>query len=351
MICDNLVYAQENVDAHPLVKDYFSTRISCDEFLKDLKAKHKAEIQELRNHVYEKKMKINFKQVLFITKSVVNLDNEKIFSAIVKVQKEENVERYTSNKEFIFAVIETVKDHKKVIKEAKERIKKIVAKKKWALKHAGYNVLPVQHAYDYMKSKVSFYLKNNLDIEDNGLGAYAYLDDFTNAYAKLQIMKIRKFATELAKKKEQERMLKAQAEMKQMKEFFKGLNDEGIAKLDNLVEAVIENQEAGKKISKEEKKELKLQTLQMLGFNVEKLKEKEAEKAKDPRNVHWTDQQCFAECLKMRKRRKDRSLPDITKIFPNVDFDSLGRMKAMYENEEVIKGIEQFLGIKFKPKK
>lgn len=346
MICDNLNYAKENVDAHPLIKDYFGTRISCDDFLKNLKAKHKAEIQELRAVVYNKKLKLNFKNILFITKSVINLDNEKIFGAIVKVQKEENVERYNANKDFIFTVIDLVKSHKKVLKEAKDRVKKLVAKKKWALKNAGYNVLPVQHAYDYMKSKVSFYIKNNLDIEDNGLSTYAYLDDFTNAFAKLQIMKIRKFATEELKRKEQEKALKAQEELKQMKEFFKGLNEEGIQNLDRLVGAVIENQEAGKKISAEEKKELKLKTLEMLGFNVKKLKENEAKANTAERNIHWTDEQCFSNCLELRKKRKDRYLPDLTKMYPKVDFSSLGRMKAMYEDPNVIKGIEQFLGIK-----
>jgi hypothetical protein len=84
----------------------------------------------------------------------------------------------------------------------------------------------------------------------------------------------------------------------------------------------------------------------MLGFNVKKLKENEAKANTAERNIHWTDEQCFSNCLELRKKRKDRYLPDLTKMYPKVDFSSLGRMKAMYEDPNVIKGIEQFLGIK-----
>ena len=186
-IVDNITYDKEVITSHKEVLYYFETMRKCE-------LRHKEITERSRNRILNLKSRgddlgIKYKKISDLTKYCKNWSNDEIYALILRAVN--NDQNYIKFKKFVYECIDTIHDIKKQKNDVKILNQKDKLKASQILKQKGIKVGVVTFAYKQMKEKAKFYIDNELEVSENGLSEYTYLDDFVNIYVHREICEFR----------------------------------------------------------------------------------------------------------------------------------------------------------------
>lgn len=187
-IVDNLNFNRDDIQNNHEVAKFFMTMRECEK-------RHKDVIEHSHNRMLNlkyrgKDLEINVNMIARLSKLCTNWTTEEVYNLVLKAVN--NDPNYIKFQKFVRECVETIRDIKKQkeqvrIKNAGERMR--ISR---TLREKKISVGVVSYAYKQMKAKARFYIDNELNIKNNGLEKYAYLDSFVSVFAIKEIQEYRK---------------------------------------------------------------------------------------------------------------------------------------------------------------
>lgn len=264
MITENLKFDKDIVDSHPLVKKYFYERLKVEETLKNKRDSNMNKIRELKNENMHKRIEehVNTDLIIMTVNMCFENPNEDILKTVLESVPESKKELYTNTSDYIMRVISTIKSNKAELEELKKETRNSLNKIKGELRSNGYKIAYLDHAYSTMKEKVRFYLENDINLDNNGMSGYEFLDDVIDAFTVFEVLKKRDII-----KKKQEALKQAKAERLKSKNIAekRALEDLSNSGIRTLIESALRAKSSAKK-ALENKKEKTKNILRSLGM-------------------------------------------------------------------------------------
>lgn len=193
MITDNLHFDKDIVDSHPLVKHYFYKRLEVEEALKNKRDSNMQKIRDLKSENMHKRIEEHLNTDLIIM--CVNMcflnSDKSILKTVLESAPENKLDLYKKNKDFILRVIRTIKNNKEELEELKKETRNTLNSIKKKLRENNYKIAFLDHAYSTMKEKVRFYMENSINLDNNGMNGYEFLEDVIDAFTVFEVLKKR----------------------------------------------------------------------------------------------------------------------------------------------------------------